>query len=274
MCPESVRSPPAGQGSSRRHPSLRVPPPTAHGRCAAPGTRRRGAVTAPRRCSSSDAGRGRRGSLDLDGGAGALERLLGLVGVVLGDTLEDGLGGRLDEVLGLLEAEAGEAAHLLDDADLLVTGVGEDDVEGGLLLLVVAAAAAGRGRSGDGATGAAAVTPKRSSKSFRSSESSSTVRLEMESRISSLVAMWSLLGGSVGCLVCVCGCVVGRCVVGSIGGGVVGRLGGGAASVAASSAGVSSAGPRPPRRCRWAPRRRTCPTAGASGGHRRRRPAR
>src|SRR5690606_34498101 len=83
--------------------------------------------------------------LELDGGAGALEGFLRLVGVVLGHALEHGLRGRLDEVLGFLEAEAGEAAHLLDDADLLVASVGEDDVEGGLLLGLLRVTAAARG---------------------------------------------------------------------------------------------------------------------------------
>ena len=65
----------------------------------------------------------------------AFELGLGLLGVLLGDLLEDRLGGAVDQVLGLLEAEAGERAHLLDDLDLLVAGAGEDDVELVLLLL-------------------------------------------------------------------------------------------------------------------------------------------
>ena len=43
-------------------------------------------------------------------------------------------GARLDQVLGLLEAEAGDFADGLDDVDLLVAGGLEDDVELGLLL--------------------------------------------------------------------------------------------------------------------------------------------
>src|SRR5262249_57206319 len=70
-----------------------------------------------------------RGLLELDLGAGAFELLLGLVGVLLGDVLEDGFRGRLDELLRLLEPEAPQAADLLDDLDLLVPGLGEDDVE-------------------------------------------------------------------------------------------------------------------------------------------------
>ena len=95
----------------------------------------------------------RRGLLDLDGGAGLLELLLELVGLVALDALLDGLGGLVDERLGLLEAQAGRGAHDLDDLDLLVAGAGEDDVDGRGLLLgrgAVAAAAGGRGGRGDG----------------------------------------------------------------------------------------------------------------------------
>src|SRR5262249_38904545 len=72
--------------------------------------------------------------LELDGGAGLFELGLGLVGVFLGDLLDDGLRGGVDEVLGLLETQAGELAHHLDDLDLLLAGGGEDDVELVLLL--------------------------------------------------------------------------------------------------------------------------------------------
>ena len=86
--------------------------------------------------------------LQLDGAAGAFDGLLGLLGLFLGDLLEDGLRGAVDEVLGLLETEVREGAHLLDDLDLLVAGRGEDDVELVLLLLGagVAAATTGAGR--------------------------------------------------------------------------------------------------------------------------------
>ena len=78
--------------------------------------------------------------------AGGLELLLGLVGGLLGDLLQDRLGGTVHEVLGLLEAEAGEGAHLLDDLDLLVSGPREDHVELVLLLGGLAAAARRRRR--------------------------------------------------------------------------------------------------------------------------------
>src|SRR5829696_6758745 len=87
-----------------------------------------------------------RGSLDGDGGAGALEGSLGLLRGVLGDLLQDRLRRVVDQVLGLLEAERGQAAHLLDDLDLLVAGSLEDDVE--LVLL-------DRGLSGGVTTGGA-----------------------------------------------------------------------------------------------------------------------
>src|SRR5919202_1293102 len=92
------------------------------------------------------------GSLDGDGGAGALEGGPGLVGGVLVDLLQDRLRRTVDQVLGLLEAERGQAAHLLDDLDLLVAGALEEDVELVLLgsgLLATATAATGGGRSRD-----------------------------------------------------------------------------------------------------------------------------
>src|SRR6185295_2062815 len=72
--------------------------------------------------------------LDLDRGAGLFELLLDRLGLVLGDSLLDGGGRRLDEVLGLLEAEARHLAHRLDDVDLLLAGRLQDHVELGLLL--------------------------------------------------------------------------------------------------------------------------------------------
>src|SRR4051794_30846823 len=94
----------------------------------------------------------RQRSLQGDGGAGALEGLLGLLRGLLVDLLEDGLGSRLDEVLGLLQAEARQGADLLDDVDLLLAGSLEDDVELVLLggLFGSRAGAAGGGSSGNG----------------------------------------------------------------------------------------------------------------------------
>src|SRR6478735_1149985 len=92
-------------------------------------------------CSSD-----RSGLLELDRGPGALELCLGLVGVFLGDPLEHRLRCAVDEVLGLLQAEAREGADLLDDVDLLLAGGDEDHVE--LVLLL------GTARGGLAATGA------------------------------------------------------------------------------------------------------------------------
>src|SRR3954454_21265873 len=106
------------------------------------------------RCPAVRAGRV---SLDGDGGAGALEGSLGLLRGVLGDLLQDRLRRVVDQVLGLLEAERGEAAHLLDDLDLLVTGALEDDVElvllGGGLLATATATGGGSSRDGDRGSG-------------------------------------------------------------------------------------------------------------------------
>src|ERR1700709_369098 len=96
------------------------------------------------------------GSLDGDGGAGALEGGLGLLGGVLGDLLQDRLRRVVDQVLGLLEAERGQRAPLLDALDLLVTGGLEDHVELVLLDGLLSASATTRGRGcghGDGGSG-------------------------------------------------------------------------------------------------------------------------
>ena len=57
--------------------------------------------------------------LQLDGGAGLFELALDLVGLFLVHALLDRLRGRVDEVLRLLEAEAGDRADDLDHLDLL-----------------------------------------------------------------------------------------------------------------------------------------------------------
>src|SRR6266704_297204 len=80
---------------------------------------------------------------DGDGGAGALEGRLPLVRALLVDLLEHRLGRAVHQVLGLLEAQAGQAAHLLDYLDLLVARGLEDDVELILLLGLLGLAAAG-----------------------------------------------------------------------------------------------------------------------------------
>src|SRR5450631_390456 len=95
-------------------------------------------------------------SLEGYGGAGALQGSLGLLRNVLGNLLKNDLRGAVNDVLGLLQTEAREGAHLLDDLNLLVANGLQDNVELVLLLDNVGSsrAAAGssngnRGRSGD-----------------------------------------------------------------------------------------------------------------------------
>src|ERR1700728_4321387 len=86
--------------------------------------------------------------LDGDGGAGGLELALSLLGGLLGALLQHRLGRAVDQVLGLLEAQArDDLTHNLDDADLLVAGGLEDDVECGLLFGRRGRRAAGGGPS-------------------------------------------------------------------------------------------------------------------------------
>src|SRR6185437_1301227 len=71
--------------------------------------------------------------LDLDSRTRLFELLLELRRFVLVHAFLDRLRRAFDQVLGLLEAEAGDRAHLLDDIDLLVTRAGQDDGEFRLL---------------------------------------------------------------------------------------------------------------------------------------------
>src|SRR5262249_38050282 len=72
--------------------------------------------------------------LDGDRRAGAFQRGLGLVGRLLVRPLEYRVRRAVHQVLGLLEAEAGQRPDLLDDLDLLVARRLQDDVELVLLL--------------------------------------------------------------------------------------------------------------------------------------------
>src|SRR5215207_1364887 len=95
-----------------------------------------------------------RGSAEADDPAGLLELGPDLVGLLLRDALLDVARGVVDQLLGLLEAQAGDGADDLDDLDLLVAGRVEADGEGRLLLLgrragAVAGARAGGRRDGD-----------------------------------------------------------------------------------------------------------------------------
>src|SRR4051812_48948180 len=116
------------------------------------------------RSSASDLGERERttwggcpfGLLDFDFRALLLERGLDLLGLVASNTLLDGLGCRVDEVLGLLEAELSQLADDLDDRNLVRPDLGEDRAELGLLLgrrrsrSTVAAACRRSGRSRHG----------------------------------------------------------------------------------------------------------------------------
>src|ERR1022692_5081898 len=88
--------------------------PASRGRRSSPGTL--AMTVAP--AVSDRAGR-RRMLLDRDGGAGALQGCLGLLRGLLVRPLQDRLWGAVDQVLGLLEAQAGERANLLYDLGLL-----------------------------------------------------------------------------------------------------------------------------------------------------------
>ena len=84
-----------------------------------------------------------------------------------------------DQVLGFLEAQAGDRAHFLDDFDLLVAGGREWTVNS----VFSSAAAAGAAAAAATATGAAAETPHFSSSIFESSAASMTVSSERSSTI-------------------------------------------------------------------------------------------
>src|SRR5207247_11094989 len=76
-------------------------------------------------------------------GAGVFQLLLGGLGVGLGNAFLDGLRSAVDQVLGFLQAQAGDFAHGLDDGHLV--GAGFQQLHGELGLLF-------DGRSGSTAT--------------------------------------------------------------------------------------------------------------------------
>src|SRR5947208_2578382 len=86
--------------------------------------------------------------LEVGLGAGFLELLLGGLGVGLGNAFLDGLRSAVDEVLGFLQAQAGQLADRLDDLHLVGADLGQHDREFGLLF--------GDGSSSAAATAAAA----------------------------------------------------------------------------------------------------------------------
>ncbi|VBB38660.1 hypothetical protein TRIP_E110127 [uncultured Spirochaetota bacterium] len=87
---------------------------------------------------------------DLDSSTGVFDLLLDLGGLFLGDILLKGLVAGLDQVLGLLEPQAGDRPDFLDDGDLFVGGNAgfQNDGELGLLL-----GGSGRGCGGTGGDG-------------------------------------------------------------------------------------------------------------------------
>src|SRR3954468_15637947 len=85
--------------------------------------------------------------LELDLGALGLELRLELLGIGLRHAVLDRLRRRLDQVLGLLEAEAGDLAHRLDHVDLLVAGRSQHDRE---LVLHLGRSRSSGARSGGG----------------------------------------------------------------------------------------------------------------------------
>src|SRR5450759_2269395 len=125
------------------------------GQTSAPGRTRRLKPVPPlvgARASSPNASVRTRTSLESDGGAGALEGGDSLVRSFLVDTLQDDTRSGVDQVLGLLETEGRERAHLLDDLDLLLADGLEDDVEGVLLLFLLDLTGS-RSGNGDGGRG-------------------------------------------------------------------------------------------------------------------------
>src|SRR5271169_1096384 len=72
--------------------------------------------------------------LDFDLGSGVFELLLDRGRLVLVDALFDSLGGAIHQVLGFLQAQAGDFADSLDHVDFVRADFGEDDGELRLLL--------------------------------------------------------------------------------------------------------------------------------------------
>src|SRR5215472_1464320 len=87
--------------------------------------------------------------------ADTLENGLRLLGGLLVDLLKNPLRSAVDEILGLLQAQARQRPDLLDHLDLLVAGGLEDDIELVLLLRLRGglAATAGRARRRNGDRG-------------------------------------------------------------------------------------------------------------------------
>src|SRR4051812_28403963 len=86
-------------------------------------------------------------------GASLFELGLDLVGFVLVYAFLDRLGRAFDEVLGFLEAQAGDGADFLNDFDLLVAGGSENDRELGLFFSRSSGSSSGTGDRNGGSSG-------------------------------------------------------------------------------------------------------------------------
>ena len=101
--------------------------------------------------------------LEGNGCAGFFELSLGLLGSFLVGAFEDSLRSTVNQVLGFLEAEAGDATNFLDDVDLVSAGIREDDVELGLFFF---------------SSSSRACTASNSSNSYRSSSGNAPLFFE------------------------------------------------------------------------------------------------
>ena len=85
--------------------------------------------------------------LDLGLGAGFLQLGNQLLGVFLGDGFLQGLGAVVNQILSVLQAQAGSGTDNLDNAQLGSAGALQDNVELGLLLDLSSSAGNGSGNS-------------------------------------------------------------------------------------------------------------------------------
>ena len=88
--------------------------------------------------------------LDLCGSAGFLEVVDDLLGIFLGNSFLQGLRAVVDDLLGFLQAQAGQSTDDLDDSDLVRAAFLQDDVELGLLFSGLSSTGSGSSNSGSG----------------------------------------------------------------------------------------------------------------------------
>src|SRR6185295_12208730 len=130
--------------------TLPSPPPTAFSCCRPDMGRNRGDSRGyPRRIPTLLCVR----LLQFNLGASLFELSLELVGLFLVHAFLDRLGRAFDEVLGFLEAQAGDGADFLDDFDLLVAGGSEHDRELGLFFSRSGSGGSGTGDRNGGSSG-------------------------------------------------------------------------------------------------------------------------